>query len=296
MKSLRFWPSALFGLSILSFFDCNEQGRSVGSVAQEGAVDGDQGKSGSGGDPGGVGACKGQTGTGEGVVRDCNSGNSKASSGVTCDDMLDKCAAVAAGTTMSIECTWNRIEIFERELTPGACGAANPCAGQIGEGATSVFDCGSGETVAATEFFTCPGAIINCVGYADSYPEKSVECTWNGIKIFEREAAPGACDAPSACEGQTGTGEGITRNCDSGNSKTSPDITCDAMLFKCLQVAGGTAFNLDCTWNGVEIFRREVQPGTCGAGGVREGQTGASAQPSPSSMTKPDPARESSPR
>ena len=164
----------------------------------------------------------------------------------------------------------------------------DPCEGILDGGLFVVTDCGTLFPIESSIDFTCAGALERCQDLAADDPYRSILCEWLGdstsgpvvAELFRQEADPSEpqCDAlngpppceppsPPRCEIPCGEGPGTYRGfyCDGGAPFVEREgIGCQAALGNCALAA---ALNPDkdivCEFNGEEIFRREVNEGSC---------------------------------
>lgn len=158
-----------------------------------GATPADPGGSPGGGDSEPVPSeCAGTSGTGAYRGSFCGSSLFINTSALSCPQARADCMRqAAANPARSIFCTWNNRVIYRADTSAGACNTL-VCDSVLGQGQYRGSFCGS-FAFANTPDSTCQDALTNCESNAQSNPDMSVYCTWQGQEIYRREKTAGAC-------------------------------------------------------------------------------------------------------
>jgi hypothetical protein len=140
---------------------------------------------------------------------------------------------------------------------------ADPCADATGPGTYKGYTCGTSSHFITTESISCQEARRKCTLKAGANPGTSFYCTWNDRLVYRKEVAAGSCN-PLVCQVSSGTGTYRGYVCGSHNFITTNNIPCQFALDNCaLSAANNPNRSFVCTWNGIEVFRREQIPGSC---------------------------------
>ncbi|WNG43127.1 hypothetical protein F0U60_02700 [Archangium minus] len=152
--------------------------------------------------------------------------------------------------------------------TPGALPSdtdtlADPCADATGTGTYKGHTCEDSFTFITAEGLSCQEARRKCTAKAAANRETSFYCTWNNRVIYRQDVVAGACN-PRVCELASGTGRYRGYICGSHNFIITDNIPCEYALENCaLNAANNPTRSFFCTWNDIEVFRRELVPGIC---------------------------------
>lgn len=137
------------------------------------------------------------------------------------------------------------------------------CEGRDGLGLYHGFFCVVDGPFITTEEISCQDALTNCEINAEANPDQNITCLWNGETILTREVAPACEDGSAACAGLDGLGSYRGYLCDGGTIATE-DISCKDSWANCvLNASVNPDLSITCSWNGVDIFTRELTPGAC---------------------------------
>jgi hypothetical protein len=215
-------------------------------------VGGGGGSAGSGGSSGGgdgVG-CGFAKAPGFGAAVECSSGGLlfKASS-IDCEGMLAKCQSVGDGDPMlSFTCTFDGITIFEQEAKAGICdgvsggggsagsgGGGGGCGFAQGPGVGVAVDCSNSGVIIKAGGIECDDMLAKCASVAKSDPSLNINCTFDGVTIFEQEAKAGVCDGFGGGSAGGGGAGGASGACPLGQidvpacaAGQAPTTSCDA--------------------------------------------------------------------
>ncbi|HYO52476.1 hypothetical protein [Archangium sp.] len=148
-------------------------------------------------------------------------------------------------------------------LLPEQPALADPCVSATGPGTYKGYTCGNSSNFITTTGISCQEARRKCTLKAAANPETSFYCTWNDRLVYRKETAAGACN-PLVCQVTTGTGTYRGYICGSHNFITTNNISCQYALDNCaLNAANNPSRSFFCTWNDIEVFRKEQVPGIC---------------------------------
>lgn len=151
----------------------------------------------------------------------------------------------------------------EPQLQEAAPSLVDPCANATGLGTYKGQVCEGSFNFVNETGLSCQESLQRCTLKAAANPATSFYCTWNGRLIYRKDVTAGACNS-QVCQSASGTATYLGYMCPSHNFIRTDNSSCQSALDNCAQNAAlNPTRSIYCTWNGIEIYRRELTAGAC---------------------------------